>query len=57
MKTVREAADFVRQLYPEAKPTRLSGPSRDYLASQRATLIDVVIDPSEYDAQILALRG
>ena len=26
-------------------------------ASQRATLIDVVIDPSEYDAQILALRG
>jgi acetolactate synthase-1/2/3 large subunit len=26
-------------------------------ASRRATLIDVVIDPSEYDAQILALRG
>ena len=26
-------------------------------ASSRATLIDVVIDPSEYDAQILALRG
>jgi hypothetical protein len=26
-------------------------------ASDRATLIDVVIDPSEYDAQILALRG
>jgi len=26
-------------------------------ASQRATLLDVVIDPSEYDAQILALRG
>ena len=27
------------------------------VASRRATLIDVVIDPSEYDAQILALRG
>ena len=26
-------------------------------AGKRATLIDVVIDPSEYDAQILALRG
>jgi acetolactate synthase I/II/III large subunit len=26
-------------------------------AGSRATLIDVVIDPSEYDAQILALRG
>jgi acetolactate synthase-1/2/3 large subunit len=26
-------------------------------ASRTATLIDVVIDPSEYDAQILALRG
>ena len=26
-------------------------------ASTRATLIEVVIDPSEYDAQILALRG
>jgi hypothetical protein len=26
-------------------------------ASVRATLIDVVIDPSEYEAQILALRG
>jgi acetolactate synthase-1/2/3 large subunit len=26
-------------------------------ASSRATLIDVVIDPMEYDAQILALRG
>ncbi|MEO8465525.1 MAG: thiamine pyrophosphate-binding protein [Gammaproteobacteria bacterium] len=26
-------------------------------ASARAVLIDVVIDPSEYDAQILALRG
>lgn len=26
-------------------------------ASRRATLIDVVIDPTEYDAQILALRG
>ena len=26
-------------------------------ASSRATLIDVVIDPTEYDAQILALRG
>jgi acetolactate synthase-1/2/3 large subunit len=26
-------------------------------ANRRATLLDVVIDPSEYDAQILALRG
>jgi acetolactate synthase-1/2/3 large subunit len=26
-------------------------------AARRATLIDVVIDPTEYDAQILALRG
>ena len=26
-------------------------------AGKRATLVDVVIDPSEYDAQILALRG
>src|SRR5947207_3083651 len=25
--TVKETADFVRQLYPEAKPTRLSGPA------------------------------
>ena len=32
MKTVREAADFVRQLYPEAKPTRLSGPALETLA-------------------------
>ncbi len=32
MKTVRETADFVRQLYPEAKPTRLSGPALETLA-------------------------
>ena len=32
MKTVREAADFVRQLYPEARPTRLSGPALETLA-------------------------
>ncbi len=32
MKTVRESADFVRQLYPEAKPTRLSGPALETLA-------------------------
>ena len=30
--TVRDAADFVRQLYPEAKPTRLSGPALETLA-------------------------
>ncbi len=32
MTTVREAADWVRQLYPEAKPTRLSGPALETLA-------------------------
>ena len=32
MATVKEAADFVRQLYPEAKPTRLSGPALETLA-------------------------
>jgi segregation and condensation protein B len=30
--TVKETADFVRQLYPEAKPTRLSGPALETLA-------------------------
>jgi acetolactate synthase I/II/III large subunit len=34
------------------------GPAFERAASSsRATLIDVVIDPTEYDAQILALRG
>ncbi len=32
MTTVKDAADFVRQLYPEAKPTRLSGPALETLA-------------------------
>jgi segregation and condensation protein B len=32
MTTVKEAADWVRQLYPEAKPTRLSGPALETLA-------------------------
>ncbi len=32
MATVKDAADFVRQLYPEAKPTRLSGPALETLA-------------------------
>jgi len=32
MTTVKEAGDFVRQLYPEAKPTRLSGPALETLA-------------------------
>ena len=32
MTTVREAGDWVRQLYPEAKPTRLSGPALETLA-------------------------
>ncbi len=32
MTTVPGAADFVRQLYPEAKPTRLSGPALETLA-------------------------
>ena len=32
MTTVREAADWVRQLYPEAKPARLSGPALETLA-------------------------
>ena len=32
MSTVKEAADWVRQLYPEAKPTRLSGPALETLA-------------------------
>ena len=32
MATVKEAADWVRQLYPEAKPTRLSGPALETLA-------------------------
>ncbi len=32
-------------------------PAFAQVATGRATLIDVVIDPSEYDAQILALRG
>ncbi len=30
--TVRDAAEFVQQLYPEAKPTRLSGPALETLA-------------------------
>ena len=32
MTTVKDVADFVRQLYPEAKPTRLSGPALETLA-------------------------
>ena len=32
MATVKEAADWVRQLYPEAKPARLSGPALETLA-------------------------
>jgi segregation and condensation protein B len=32
MTTVKEAGDWVRQLYPEAKPTRLSGPALETLA-------------------------
>ncbi len=32
MTTLKDAADFVRQLYPEAKPTRLSGPALETLA-------------------------
>lgn len=32
MTTVKDAADFVRQLYPEARPTRLSGPALETLA-------------------------
>ena len=32
MTTVKDAADFVRQLYPEAKPARLSGPALETLA-------------------------
>ena len=32
MSTVKEAADWVRQLYPEAKPARLSGPALETLA-------------------------
>jgi segregation and condensation protein B len=32
MGTVKEAADWVRQLYPEARPTRLSGPALETLA-------------------------
>ncbi len=32
MATVKDAAEFVRQLYPEAKPTRLSGPALETLA-------------------------
>ena len=32
MTTVKDAGDFVRQLYPEAKPTRLSGPALETLA-------------------------
>ncbi len=32
MTTAPGAADFVRQLYPEAKPTRLSGPALETLA-------------------------
>jgi segregation and condensation protein B len=32
MATAREAADVVRQLYPEARPTRLSGPALETLA-------------------------
>ena len=32
MTTVKDAADYVRQLYPEAKPTRLSGPALETLA-------------------------
>ena len=32
MSTVKEAADWVGQLYPEAKPVRLSGPALDTLA-------------------------
>ncbi|HVY86946.1 MAG TPA: thiamine pyrophosphate-binding protein [Caulobacterales bacterium] len=35
----------------------LAGAFASAAASNRATLIDVVIDPGEYDAQILALRG
>ena len=30
--TVKETADWVRQLYPEARPTRLSGPALETLA-------------------------
>lgn len=32
MVTAREAAELVRQLYPEARPTRLSGPALETLA-------------------------
>jgi segregation and condensation protein B len=32
MVTAKEAADVVRQLYPEARPTRLSGPALETLA-------------------------
>jgi segregation and condensation protein B len=32
MATVKEAAEWVRQLYPEARPTRLSGPALETLA-------------------------
>ena len=32
MSTVKEVADWVRQLYPEAKPARLSGPALETLA-------------------------
>ena len=32
MTSVKEAGDWVRQLYPEAKPTRLSGPALETLA-------------------------
>jgi segregation and condensation protein B len=32
MVTVKEAADWVRQLYPEARPARLSGPALETLA-------------------------
>jgi segregation and condensation protein B len=32
MTTVKEVADVVRQLYPEARPTRLSGPALETLA-------------------------
>ncbi len=32
MTTVKEASEWVRQLYPEAKPTRLSGPALETLA-------------------------
>jgi acetolactate synthase-1/2/3 large subunit len=39
------------------RPDELAKTFEEAAASERAVLLDVVIDPAEYDAQILALRG